>query len=74
MWGGRRMEKKIVGKGFGEMLGESVRWGEKEELREGVGYSWIDRVKGVRGEGVSEEEMGEGGEGFGMNRGEKKEE
>ena len=37
MCGGKEIEKKVVGEGFGDMVGERVGWGEKEEFCDGVG-------------------------------------
>ena len=45
---GSTIEKKIVREAFSDMLPESVDWRQKEQFSEGVGYSWIDRLKAMK--------------------------
>ena len=52
-----RMEKWVVRKAFEEYLPESVAWRQKEQFSDGVGYSWIDTLKEVVEEAVSDEQM-----------------
>ncbi|SDE52747.1 asparagine synthase (glutamine-hydrolysing) [Pricia antarctica] len=54
---GERMEKWVVRKAFEDMLPESVAWRQKEQFSDGVGYSWIDTLKEVVKEEVSDEQM-----------------
>ncbi len=57
MINGERMEKWVVRKAFEDMLPESVAWRQKEQFSDGVGYSWIDTLKEVVNEKVSDEQM-----------------
>ena len=54
---GERMEKWVVRKAFEDMLPESVAWRQKEQFSDGVGYSWIDTLKVVVNEEVSDEQL-----------------
>ncbi|MEO9894504.1 asparagine synthase B [Aurantibacter sp.] len=57
MINGERMEKWIIRKAFEDMLPESVAWRQKEQFSDGVGYSWIDTLKEVVDEAVSDEQL-----------------
>lgn len=52
-----RMEKWPVRKAFENMLPESVAWRQKEQFSDGVGYGWIDTLKQIAREQVSDEMM-----------------
>ncbi|MEL0299607.1 MAG: asparagine synthase B [Flavobacteriaceae bacterium] len=52
-----RMEKWVVRKAFEEYLPESVAWRQKEQFSDGVGYRWIDTLKEVVAEAVSDTQM-----------------
>lgn len=52
-----RMEKWVVRKAFEDMLPESVAWRQKEQFSDGVGYSWIDTLKEIVAEAVTDEQM-----------------
>ena len=52
-----RMEKWIVRKAFEDMLPESVAWRQKEQVSDGVGYSWIDTLKVVVDTEVTQEQL-----------------
>ncbi|WP_228852283.1 asparagine synthase B [Aegicerativicinus sediminis] len=52
-----RMEKWVVRKAFEDYLPASVAWRQKEQFSDGVGYSWIDTLKEVVNEVVSDEQM-----------------
>ena len=52
-----RMEKWVVRKAFEEYLPESVAWRQKEQFSDGVGYSWIDTLKALVEEKITEEQM-----------------
>lgn len=54
---GERMEKWVVRKAFEKYLPESVAWRQKEQFSDGVGYSWIDTLKEIVEEAVSDEQM-----------------
>ena len=57
MINGERMEKWVVRKAFEDMLPESVAWRQKEQFSDGVGYSWIDTLKEVVENAVSDEQL-----------------
>ncbi len=52
-----RMEKWVVRKAFEEYLPESVAWRQKEQFSDGVGYSWIDTLKALVEEKITDEQM-----------------
>jgi len=52
-----RMEKWVIRKAFEEYLPESVAWRQKEQFSDGVGYSWIDTLKALVDEEISDEQM-----------------
>jgi asparagine synthase (glutamine-hydrolysing) len=52
-----RMEKWVVRKAFEDYLPESVAWRQKEQFSDGVGYNWIDTLKAVVAEEVTDEQM-----------------
>ncbi len=52
-----RIEKWVVRKAFEEYLPESVAWRQKEQFSDGVGYSWIDTLKEVTAQKVTDQEM-----------------
>ena len=62
-----KMEKWVLRKAFEEMLPESVAWRQKEQFSDGVGYSWIDVLKQITSERVSDEEMAHAAERFPIN-------
>lgn len=57
MINGERMEKWVLRKAFESYLPESVAWRQKEQFSDGVGYSWIDTLKEVVNEKVSDEQL-----------------
>ncbi|QLE00210.1 asparagine synthase B [Galbibacter sp. BG1] len=57
MINGERMEKWVVRKAFEDYLPESVAWRQKEQFSDGVGYSWIDTLKEVVNQEVSDEQL-----------------
>ena len=52
-----KMEKWCLRKGFESYLPESVTWRQKEQFSDGVGYGWIDTLKQIASEKVSDEMM-----------------
>lgn len=52
-----KMEKWILRKAFEEYLPESIVWRQKEQFSDGVGYSWIDTLKKIAAEKISDEEF-----------------
>ncbi len=69
-----RMEKWILRKAFEDMLPEEVVWRQKEQFSDGVGYSWIDTLKKVATDAVSDREMENASERFPINPPQNKEE
>ncbi|MGB5647038.1 MAG: asparagine synthase B, partial [Muriicola sp.] len=57
MINGERMEKWVVRKAFESYLPESVVWRQKEQFSDGVGYSWIDTLKEMVNQEVSDEQL-----------------
>ena len=49
------MEKWVLRKSFEKYLPESVAWRQKEQFSDGVGYDWIDSLKDLVNEKVSNE-------------------
>ncbi|MCQ2245447.1 MAG: asparagine synthase B [Bacteroidaceae bacterium] len=64
---GSTMEKKIVREAFQDMLPQSVAWRQKEQFSDGVGYSWIDTLKQITSEAVTDEMMEHAAERFPIN-------
>ncbi|MDD6892156.1 MAG: asparagine synthase B [Bacteroidales bacterium] len=64
---GKTIEKKIVREAFADMLPESVAWRQKEQFSDGVGYSWIDTLKAITAQAVSDEQMAKAAERFPIN-------
>ena len=57
MINGERMEKWVIRKAFEELLPESVAWRQKEQFSDGVGYNWIDTLKEVVEQEVTDEQL-----------------
>ncbi|MDC0378324.1 MAG: asparagine synthase B [Flavobacteriaceae bacterium] len=49
-----KMEKWVLRKSFENYLPESVAWRQKEQFSDGVGYDWIDSLKDLVNEKVSD--------------------
>ncbi|MBO4673043.1 MAG: asparagine synthase B [Bacteroidaceae bacterium] len=64
---GKTIEKGVVREGFANMLPESIAWRQKEQFSDGVGYSWIDTLKKITSEAVSDEQMAHAAERFPIN-------
>ena len=64
---GQTVEKKIVREAFAHMLPHEVVWRQKEQFSDGVGYSWIDTLKQITSERVSDEQMAHASERFPIN-------
>ena len=64
---GKTMEKRIVREAFADMLPEEIAWRQKEQFSDGVGYSWIDTLKQITSEAVSDEQMAHAAERFPIN-------
>ncbi len=50
-----KMEKWVLRKSFENYLPESVAWRQKEQFSDGVGYDWIDSLKDLVNEKVSDD-------------------
>ena len=71
---GTTMEKKIVREAFADMLPAEVAWRQKEQFSDGVGYSWIDTLKKITSEAVTDEQMAHAAERFPIHTPQNKEE
>ena len=66
--------KKILREAFTDMLPEEIVWRQKEQFSDGVGYGWIDTLKRITSEAVSDDEMARAAERFPINPPRNKEE
>lgn len=71
---GNTIEKRIVREAFANMLPDEVAWRQKEQFSDGVGYSWIDTLKKITSDQVSDEQMAHAAERFPINPPRNKEE
>ena len=71
---GTVIEKKIVREAFADLLPGEVAWRQKEQFSDGVGYSWIDTLKAVTSQAVTDEQMAHAAERFPVNPPKNKEE
>lgn len=71
---GKEIEKRIVREAFADMLPDAVAWRQKEQFSDGVGYSWIDTLKSITADMVSDEQMTHAAERFPINPPRNKEE
>ena len=67
MCSGNTIEKKIVREAFADMLPYNVAWRQKEQFSDGVGYNWIDTLRAITAEAVSDEQMAHAAERFPIN-------
>jgi len=68
------IEKKILREAFCDLLPSEIVWRQKEQFSDGVGYSWIDSLKKMTSEAVSDEMMAKAEERFPINPPRNKEE
>ena len=61
---GATVEKKIVREACADLIPAEVAWRQKEQFSDGVGYSWIDTLKRITAEAVSDEQMAKAAERF----------
>ncbi|SEF43188.1 asparagine synthase B [Parabacteroides chinchillae] len=54
---GEIIEKKILREAFSKMLPHEIVWRQKEQFSDGVGYNWIDTLKKIAAEAVSDNDM-----------------
>ena len=52
-----RIEKWVLRKAFEDMLPESIVWRQKEQFSDGVGYSWIDTLKELVQNKVTDDQL-----------------
>lgn len=71
---GKVIEKKILREAFQDMLPEEIVWRQKEQFSDGVGYSWIDTLKMITSEAVSDEDLANAAKRFPINPPQNKEE
>ena len=71
---GRTIEKRLVREAFADLLPDAVAWRQKEQFSDGVGYSWIDTLKKITADQVSDEQMAHAAERFPINPPRNKEE
>ncbi|QIQ20282.1 asparagine synthase B [Zophobihabitans entericus] len=57
MCGHGKIEKHIVREAFESYLPASIVWRQKEQFSDGVGYSWIDTLKEIAAEKVSDQQL-----------------
>ncbi|WP_028298381.1 asparagine synthase B [Olivibacter sitiensis] len=57
MAGNGKIEKWILRKAFEDLLPESIAWRQKEQFSDGVGYSWIDTLKEVATNSVTDDQL-----------------
>jgi len=53
-----KIEKHILREAFQDYLPKEIAWRQKEQFSDGVGYSWIDSLKAIANEKVSDEQNG----------------
>lgn len=68
------IEKKILREAFSDSLPRKIVWRQKEQFSDGVGYSWIDTLRGITAEAVTDEEMRDAARRFPINPPQNKEE
>ncbi len=71
---GKTIEKRILREAFADMLPDEIVWRQKEQFSDGVGYSWIDSLRALTSEQVSDDEMLHASERFPINTPRNKEE
>lgn len=57
MAGNGRMEKWIIRKAFEDYLPQDIVWRQKEQFSDGVGYNWIDTLKELTSQQVTDDMM-----------------
>lgn len=57
MCGNGKIEKHVLRECFADYLPESVAWRQKEQFSDGVGYSWIDNLKAIAAEQISDRQL-----------------
>ncbi len=57
MAGNGKIEKHILREAFEDYLPHEVAWRQKEQFSDGVGYNWIDTLKAIANEKITDEQM-----------------
>jgi len=52
-----KMEKWVIRKAFEDYLPEEVAWRQKEQFSDGVGYNWIDTLRDIAENEISDEQL-----------------
>jgi asparagine synthase (glutamine-hydrolysing) len=71
---GKVIEKKILREAFASMLPDDIAWRQKEQFSDGVGYSWIDTLRRITDEQVTDQQMAQAVQRFPINTPQNKEE
>ncbi|MBR5256305.1 MAG: asparagine synthase B [Bacteroidales bacterium] len=71
---GTTIEKKIVREACADLIPAEVAWRQKEQFSDGVGYSWIDTLKKITADAVSDEQLAKAAERFPIHPPQNKEE
>lgn len=71
---GRQIEKRVLREAFADLLPDEVAWRQKEQFSDGVGYSWIDTLRGMAETSVTDSQMSRAAERFAVNPPRSKEE
>jgi asparagine synthase (glutamine-hydrolysing) len=64
---GKTIEKKILREAFASLLPDDIAWRQKEQFSDGVGYGWIDTLKQVADQQVSDEQLADAARRFPIN-------
>ena len=62
-----RMEKWVLRKAFEDLLPKEVAWRQKEQFSDGVGYSWIDTLKKMVENEISDQKFAQASQRFSVN-------
>ena len=62
-----KMEKWILRKAFEDLLPDEIAWRQKEQFSDGVGYNWIDKLKELVNDKVSDDLFEKSKEKFQIN-------
>ncbi|KFN45319.1 asparagine synthetase B [Arenimonas malthae CC-JY-1] len=65
--GGGRIEKALLREAFAGALPDEILWRQKEQFSDGVGYGWIDGLKALAGQRVSDAMLAEAALRFPVN-------
>lgn len=63
----KRIEKWILREAFKDMLPKEIVWRQKEQFSDGVGYNWIDTLRKMTSELVTDEQFASAKKRFAIN-------